>query len=136
MISREVALIDMAVLHRCVALVIPPTVVATDLGARKRADRDLLVDLSQGVHRKPWMVGAIGRVTTHSRWYSCDRDAVLQPEEHWANYGRYVAGADSATHLSISSMQRRLGKCMAAQPVVAIVHAMLFEYASKIPGLW
>ena len=136
MIPREVALIEMAVLDLCVQLGIPPTAVATDPDARKRVARDLLVDLSQGVQRKPWMVGAIGRVTTHSRWYSCDRDAVLQPEEIWANYGRYVAGADSAIHLSISSMQRLLGNCMAVQPVAAIVHAMICEYASRIPGLW
>ena len=136
MIPREVALIEIAVLDRCVALAIPPTVVATDLDARKRVARDLLVDLSQGVQRKPWMVGGIGRVTTHSRWYSCDRDAVLQPEELWANYGRYVAGADSATHLPISSMQRLLGDCMAVQPVAALVHAMICEYGGRIPGLW
>ena len=115
MIPREVALIEIGVLDRCVALAIPPTAVATHLGARERVANELLVELSQGVRRKPWMVGAIGRLTTHSRWYSCDRDAVLQPEELWANYGRYVAGADSATHLSISSMQRLLGHCMAAQ---------------------
>jgi len=82
------------------------------------------------------MGGTGGRVTTHSRWYSCDRDAVLQPEELWANYGRYMAGADSATHLPITTMQRLLGNCMAVQPVAALVHAMICEYAAGIPGLW
>ena len=69
MIPRGVALIEMAVLDRCVALAIPPTVVATDPDARKRGARYMLVDLSQAVQRKPWMVEAIGRVTTHSRWW-------------------------------------------------------------------
>ena len=113
MIPREVALMEMAVLDRGVALGIPPTAVATDPDSRKRVAKDLLVNLSQGVQRRPWMVGTIGRLTTNSRWYSLDRVAVLQPEEFWANDGRYVAGVESATDLPLTSMQRLLGNCMA-----------------------
>ena len=82
------------------------------------------------------MVGTIGRITTNSRWYSFDRDAVLQPEELWANCGRYVACADSATQLPLSSTQRLLGNCMAVQPVAAIVHAMICAYSGRSLGMW
>ena len=136
MIPREVALMVMAVLARCVALGLPPTAVATDPDSRKRVAKDLLVNLSQGVDRKPWSVGVIGRLTTNSRWYSFDQDALLQPEELWANYGRYVAGEDSATQTPLPPMQRLLGNCMAVQPVAAILHAMICEYSGRIPGLW
>ena len=81
-------------------------------------------------------MGVIGRVTTNSRWCSCDRDAVLQPEELLGNCGRDVADADSATHLPITTMQRLIGNFMAVQPVAALVHAMICEYAGRIPGLW
>ena len=131
MIPREVALMETAVLDRCFALGIPPTVAATDPDSRKRVAKDLLVNLSQGVKRKPWTVGTIGRITTNSRWYSFDRDAVLQPEELWANYGRYVHWA---TNLPLPTMQRLLGNCMAVQPMAAIVDAMICAYSGRIPG--
>ena len=62
-----------------------------------------------------------------------DRDAVLQPEELWANYGRDVHWA---TNLPLPTMQRLLGNCMAVQPVAAIVHAMICAYSGRIPSLW
>ena len=136
MLPREVGLMEMAILERCVELGISPTAAATDPDSRRRVSKDLLVDLSQGVSRRPWKVGRIGRLTTNSRWYSFCQDRVLQPEELWANYGRYVAGADGATHLNFPSVQRLCGNCMAVQPVAAIVHAMVCEYSGRIPGLW
>ena len=136
MIPREVALMEAAVLDRGAALGFPPTAVATDPVSRNLVAKDLLLDLSQNVRRKPWTVGTITRLTTHSRWYSFDRDRRLQPEELWANYGRYVANADSATHLPAPTLHRLLGNCMAVQPVAAIVHAMVCAYSGGIPGLW
>ena len=88
MLPREVGLMEMAILERCVELGISPTAVATDPDSRRRVSKDLLLDLSQGVSRRPWKVGRIGRLTTNSRWYSFCQDRVLQPEELWANYGR------------------------------------------------
>ena len=133
---REVSLMELAFLDRCVQLGISPTAAATDQDSRRRVSKDLLVDLSQGASRKPWSVGRIARLTSKSRWYSFCQDRMLQPEELWANYGRYVAAANSATHLPCSSVQRLCGNCMAVQPVAAILHAMVCEYSGRIPGLW
>ena len=63
-------------------------------------------------------------------------DAVLQPEEIFALYGRHVKLTDLTNSMAFVDMERLAGNCMAVQPVATVLHALLAELSANIPGLW
>ena len=69
--------------------------------------------------------------TTSAELYRFDADAVIEPEEVLAAYGRPL----ERTHgLSREDMHDLVGNSMAAQPLASVLMAIAFE--AGLPGLW
>ena len=76
-------------------------------------------------------------LTTASRIFSFEDDAVVLDEELYGSYGRHV-DVDAAKGRGVTRVDLKhfLGKTMAVQPISTILHCMVAAVGRGIPGLW
>jgi len=101
---------------------------ATDPDLRRQAADQLWVDVSQSAARCPWRVGAnLPVVTRTSTWYSYAADTVVGPEQALAAYGRQFSPDVWASLHAAKQAREMVGNVMAAQPLAAILHAIIYS---------
>ena len=135
--SRARDLVDVAVLSNCERIGIKPMAVASSAAARTAVAHGLFLDVSQSIGRKPWRDGRVQTLTTASRIFSFEDDAVVLDEELYGSYGRHV-DVDAAKGRGVTrvDLKRFLGNTLAVQPISTILHCMVAAIGRGIPGLW
>ena len=131
--QRMVELLDLCFLARCIEAGASMEQVCRNIHLRHRLAKGLWVDLSQAIERKPWRLNDMPTYTTSSVLYSYEFQCIAEPEEVLAVYGRPIRHNHG---LSGEEMRNLVGNCAAAQPMAAMLHAVLAAFGLGLPGVF
>ena len=129
--QRKLSVLNFAFAQRCHKLGVTTSAAASDPEVRRRVANELWVDVGASIPRGPWRCSpSLPVVTRRSQWYSFGEDKFVGPELALAVYGRQLSREQWAALGATKKERDMIGNCMAAQPMAAIMHAVVFVVSS------
>lgn len=103
-----------------------------DESERKRIKQRLMVDISQGISRRPWSMNTC-TFTTSAELYSFDLDRLITEKEKFIMLG-FPRSTTCFDGVSVSALRDLCGDAMAIPSVTMVMYSALLVL--QIPGLW